>query len=151
MIARPIPAAPPDAEAMAALHALAFPPPERWDAATFANQLALPSVFGFVCPEAGFVLARVAADEAEILTLAVIPAARRGGRGHALLRAAEHKAAASGARKMFLEVAPANLAARALYSSAGYAEVGRRKNYYRDGSDALLLACPLSPGAATGG
>jgi ribosomal-protein-alanine N-acetyltransferase len=52
---------------------------------------------------------------------------------------------------MFLEVAPGNAAARALYASAGYAEVGRRPRYYPDGSDALLLARALSPAAATAG
>jgi ribosomal-protein-alanine N-acetyltransferase len=52
---------------------------------------------------------------------------------------------------MFLEVATNNWAARALYSAAGYAEVGRRRRYYPDGSDALVLRAPLSPAAAAGG
>jgi ribosomal-protein-alanine N-acetyltransferase len=64
-----------------------------------------------------------------------------------LLHAAEARAAADGARTMFLEVAPENFAARALYASAGYTEVGRRPRYYPDGSDALVLARPLSPAA----
>jgi ribosomal-protein-alanine N-acetyltransferase len=145
-----VPAAPPHAAAMAALHALAFAPGEHWDAETFGSQFALPGVFGFLSPEAGFVLARVAADEGEILTIAVAPSARRAGWGRALLRAAEQKAAAEGARKMFLEVAPGNVAARALYAAAGYGAVGRRKGYYKDGSDALLLGRALSPAAATG-
>jgi ribosomal-protein-alanine N-acetyltransferase len=151
MTGPPLRAAPPDAEAMAELHALAFAAPERWNAATFANQLALPGVFGFLCPGAGFVLARVAADEAEILTIAVAPEARRAGLGGTLLRAAERQAAAGGARKMLLEVAPANLAGRALYAMAGYADVGRRRKYYPDGSDALVLGRALTPAATTAG
>ena len=139
----PVRATPQHAAALAALHALAFAPAERWDAAAFAVQLALPGVVGFVLADAGFVLARVAADEAEILTLAVVPAARRAGLGAALLRAAETAAHAAGGTKMFLEVAPGNTAARALYGAAGYAEAGRRRRYYADGADALVLARPL--------
>jgi len=147
----PAAASPLHAEALAALHAAAFAPDERWPAETFAAHLALPGVFGFVSADAGMVLARVAADEAEILTIAVIPAARRAGRGRALLRAAEAHAEAGGARKMFLEVAHGNIAARALYAAAGYREVGRRKTYYPDGADALLLSRALSPAEATAG
>ena len=141
-------ATPAHAEAMAALHASVFPPAERWAAATFATQLALPGVFGVLAGAEGMVLARCAADEAEILTLAVVPAARRAGRGAALLRAAQARAQARGARKMFLEVATGNLAARALYEAAGYTQVGRRPRYYGDGSDALVFSRKLTPGAA---
>ncbi|HUN52956.1 MAG TPA: GNAT family N-acetyltransferase [Candidatus Sulfotelmatobacter sp.] len=148
MAATLVPATGADASAIAALHALAFPPEERWGENIFAAQLVLPGVFGFRTSD-GVVLARVAADEAEILTLAVIPSARRAGLGRALLQAAEACAAANGARTMFLEVAPGNTAARTLYKSAGYAEVGRRPRYYPDGADALVLAHALSPGAAT--
>jgi len=139
------------AEAMAAVHATAVPDGEAWDAAAIAGQLALPGTFGLVDPEGGMVLARVAADEAEILALAVIPRARRQGRAAALLAAAEEQAAAGGARTMYLEVADHNGAARALYARAGYVPAGRRRGYYRDGSDALVLRKPLSPAAATGG
>jgi [ribosomal protein S18]-alanine N-acetyltransferase len=142
-------AGPGHAAAMAALHAAAFPPAERWDAHAFATQLALPGGFGFLAGDQGMVLARHAADEAEILTIAVVPAARRAGLGARLLRAAEAYAISQGARKMFLEVAPDNLPAAELYGAAGYLEVGRRRRYYPDGSDALVLARRLTPGAAT--
>ena len=141
-------ATPAHAEAMATLHASAFPPAERWAAATFATQLALPGVFGVLAGAEGMVLARCAADEAEILTLAVVPAARRAGRGAALLCAAQARAQACGARKMFLEVATGNLAARALYEAAGYTQVGRRPRYYADGTDALVFSRKLTPAAA---
>jgi ribosomal-protein-alanine N-acetyltransferase len=136
---------------MAAVHAAAMPVGEAWSAAAIAAQLTLPGTFGLVDPEGGMVLARVAADEAEILALAVIPQARRQGRAAALLAAAEARAAAGGARAMYLEVADDNGAARALYARAGYSLAGQRRAYYRDGGDALVLRKPLSPAAAPGG
>jgi ribosomal-protein-alanine N-acetyltransferase len=145
----PLPASVAHAAVLAALHALAFPPPEQWRADDFAAQLAQPGVFGLMLPGAGIVLARVAADEAEILTIGVVPGARRAGCGAALLHAAEWRAVAAGAVKMFLEVAPDNQAACALYARAGYRAIGRRNRYYPDGSDALVLARPLTPAATT--
>jgi ribosomal-protein-alanine N-acetyltransferase len=79
----------------------------------------------------GFALFRVVAGEAEILTLAVLPEARRGGIGTDLLAACEDGARGAGAARLFLEVADGNIAARALYDRAGYRECGRRKGYYR--------------------
>lgn len=128
---------------MASVHARAFAPGAQWSAETFAAQLALPGVFGLVDPAGGIALARVAADEAEILTLAVIPAARRRGLGRALLAASASRAQALGAQRLFLEVSADNEAARALYVESGFRAVGRRRRYYPDGSDALVLAAPL--------
>lgn len=83
---------------------------------------------------AGYVILRNAADEAEILSLGVVPAARRRGVGRALLAAALSAAAAAGAVAVFLEVGEDNAAARALYAAAGFVPVGRRMDYYsRDG------------------
>ena len=90
------------------------------------------------------ILARVAADEAEILTLAVDPGQRRRGLGSALLRAAMDRAAGLGAMSMFLEVAVTNHAARALYAAHGFIEAGLRRRYYSDGTDALVLRSTLS-------
>jgi ribosomal-protein-alanine N-acetyltransferase len=128
-----------DPVAAAALHARAFPPQESWGAQAIALMLDLPGCFGVLRDGAGFVLARVAADEAEILTLAVVPEARRAGLGGALLAEAMAAAVLRGAAAMFLEVSDRNLPARALYAAAGFAEVGRRRRYYADGSDALVL------------
>ncbi len=129
-----------DPAALAALHAEAFDAP--WDAASLSALLTSPGVFA-VAEEDGFILIRVVADEAEILTLAVRPAARRGGLGGRLVAAAVVRAAALGAERMFLEVAEDNVAARALYARAGFNEAGRRRGYYAraDGSreDALVL------------
>ena len=128
---------------MAAVHAAAMPDGEAWGEAAIAAQLALPGTFGLIDPQGGMVLARVAADEAEILALAVAPPSRRRGIGAALLVAAEARAAAAGARTMYLEVAAPNQPARTLYDRAGYRLAGRRRAYYRDGSEALLLCKPL--------
>ena len=136
--------------ALAALHARAFPPDERWGVVALRAMLALEGAFGLMAgaeePEdhapgriRGFVLARAVAGEAEILTLAVDPAARRRGVGRLLLEAALAEAIGRGASVLFLEVSEANAAARALYARAGAAEVGRRRRYYADGSDALVL------------
>jgi ribosomal-protein-alanine N-acetyltransferase len=151
LVAALVIAGPAHAEVMAALHAAAMPDGEAWSEAAIAGQLVLPGTFGLIDPAGGMVLARVAADEAEILALAVSPPARRRGSGAALLAAAEASAAGGGARTMYLEVAATNQPARALYARAGYALAGQRRAYYRDGGDALLLRKPLSAAAAAGG
>ena len=105
--------------------------------------------------ELGFLVLRVAADQAEIITLGVVPSARRTGIATALLSAAEAEAADKGAVEVFLEVASDNAAARALYEKAGYRRVGCRPRYYlrRDQSrvDALVLskATPRDIGQST--
>ncbi len=88
------------------------------------------------------VLLRVAADEAEILTIGV--AARRQGLGTALMAAALAAARAQGAAAMFLEVAADNAAARGLYGNLGFAAAGQRRGYYANGADALLLRRDLA-------
>ncbi|PZQ46974.1 MAG: ribosomal-protein-alanine acetyltransferase [Rhodovulum sulfidophilum] len=131
-------------EALAALHARCFedtPPP--WSAADFALLLALPGARLLTGP-ASFALAQTAGPEAELLTIAVDPAARRQGQGRALLDRLAAALAADGVAEIFLEVAETNAAARALYAAAGYAERGRRRGYYRPRGaaavDALVLA-----------
>jgi ribosomal-protein-alanine N-acetyltransferase len=96
---------------------------------------------------AGFALYRAVAGEAEILTLSVLPEARRSGIGAGLLAACETGARAAGAARLFLEVAAGNTAARALYDRAGYRECGRRKGYYQrpnaSRDDAVVMAKKL--------
>lgn len=128
---------------LAAIHAEAFPPREQWGADAMALQLGLLGAAGWLAGDAGFVLFRVAADEAEILTLAVRPGCRRRGIGRALLEAALASAREAGATAMFLEVAADNEAAAALYATAGFGEVGRRRRYYPGGGDARVLRAAL--------
>ena len=151
-----VPAGPAHAALLAALHQVAFAGPAvsgpPWDAAAFASLLATPGSFALVAETgegpAGLVLARLAADEAEILTIGILPARRQGGLGRRLVEAAAAAARAAGAARLFLEVAESNQPARALYRAAGFQEVGRRRGYYRlagGAVDALLLARPLAP------
>ena len=76
------------AVALAAIHGAAFPAGERWGRDAMALQMELPGVFALIDSRGGMVMARVAADEAEILTLAVVPPARRHGLGRRLVEAA---------------------------------------------------------------
>ncbi|HYC98924.1 GNAT family N-acetyltransferase [Brevundimonas sp.] len=134
---------------LAAIHAAAFAGPHDapWSEAAFTALLEQPGVFPVEATD-GFILMRTVADEAEILTLAVRPAARRAGLGGRLVGEGVRAAAARGAVRVFLEVAEDNAAARALYARAGFTEAGRRPGYYAgaDGGrrDALLLALNLA-------
>lgn len=133
---------------LAALHARCFTTPRPWDAAAFAGFLTDPLAFLLVEGDAGFLLGRAVAGEAELLTLAVAPEARRRGLGRKLVARFLYQARLRGADQAFLEVSEDNPAARALYQRAGFAESGRRRGYYRrpDGSavDAVVMARGLS-------
>jgi [ribosomal protein S18]-alanine N-acetyltransferase len=130
-----------DLAALVKIHAASFE--ERWDEAALHELLAAPGTFALIAGE-GFVLIRLAADEAEILTLAVAPPSRRTGLGRALVVDGATEADGRGAKHMFLEVSTANLAALALYAGLGFREVGRRAAYYRaPQGDALILRADL--------
>ena len=89
---------------------------------------------------AGYVIARVVADEADVLNLAVSPAERGRGLGGELLDAGLAAVIDRGAREVFLEVRESNAAALALYGSREFMTVSRRSKYYRNPvEDALLL------------
>lgn len=121
----------------AAIHAAAFEPRERsWTADEFASLTDLPGSFLLLAAapdgaEGGLLLGRARGDEAELLTIGVAPDARRAGLARALLAGFARQAAALGATTAFLEVAEDNVAARALYLTAGWVDVGRRKGYVR--------------------
>jgi len=139
------------AEVLAALHAPAFDHP--WNAQDFIDLMETGAqaimAIGADGP-LGFILVRAILDEAEILTLAVRPDARRVGAGRLLVDTAAIQLALSGAATLWLEVAEDNVAGRALYQSAGFEETGRRKGYYRrpEGPvDALVLQRRLAPAA----
>jgi [ribosomal protein S18]-alanine N-acetyltransferase len=145
------PARPADLPRLAALQAASFEVP--WSAQSLAATLEGEGVLalvgeaeGGIC---GFIVARTAAGEAEILTLAVDPARRRKGLGEGLAAAAIEAARAAGAEAVFLEVATDNPAAIALYEKLGFVAAGRRRAYYprREGPrvDALILRRDLTP------
>lgn len=136
----------PDPARLAAIHAQAFDAP--WSTSELTALMSQPGVLALAEGDDGFILIRTVADEAEILTLAVRPGRRRAGLGAALTRAAAAAARRQGARRLILEVAEDNTAARALYDRAGFIPAGRRKAYYaRAGgpaADALILILNLA-------
>ncbi len=121
---------------------------EPWSGDLVARLLAVTGGWGLVAtgqppqPD-GVLLARTAADEAELLNLVVRPEARRRGIGGTLLLAALRLAAERGAAAMLLEVGVDNAPARALYEKFGFRSVGRRPDYYTRSvdirTDALIM------------
>lgn len=102
---------------------------------------------GFLLPGRAFALWRLtpAAEEAELLRIAVRRDLRGQGLARALLAAGEAALAREGARALRLEVRVTNAPARALYAATGWREAGLRRGYYRDGEDAALYAKDLEP------
>ena len=139
-------------DALAALHARAFTMPRPWNAEEFAGWLADPLAFLLVEGDAGFLLGRAVAGEAELLTVAVAPEARGRGLGQRLVSRFLYQARLRGADVAFLEVAKDNAPALAVYSRAGFTESGRRRGYYRTPAgqpvDALVMRRVLTDGAA---
>lgn len=132
---------------MAAVYAAAFPLGRAWSADEIAAVVDGPGGFA-VTGETGFALGRAIAGEAELITIAVAPRARRNGIGRALLARFEAEARALRAEAAFLEVADDNAAALALYRGAGWQETGRRKGYYARPAgpvDAVTMAKALDP------
>jgi [ribosomal protein S18]-alanine N-acetyltransferase len=130
-----------DAAAIAALHAASFR--RGWgedevhrlliDRTVVAHRVTIGQALS------GFILSRLAADEAEILSIAVAPARRGRGLARQLLELHLRRLAGLGARAVFLEVGERNVPACRLYQRAGFREVGRRQGYYEGGATALVL------------
>ncbi len=126
-----------DSEAVSVLHREDFVRP--WTDGEFAALLEQDTVFGYAAretgrgakPPVGFVLARLAAGEGEILTVAVARAHRRQGLGWQLMDAVLRELHAQRAEALFLEVDETNAPAIGLYRRLGFRQVGHRPNYYR--------------------
>ncbi|WP_256748956.1 ribosomal protein S18-alanine N-acetyltransferase [Mesorhizobium sp. Mes31] len=126
-----------DSPAVSLLHREDFVRP--WTDGEFAALLEQETVFGYAAretgqgskPPVGFVLARLAAGEGEILTVAVARSHRRQGLGWQLMDAVLRELHAQRAEALFLEVDETNVAAIALYRRLGFREVGKRPNYYK--------------------
>jgi [ribosomal protein S18]-alanine N-acetyltransferase len=133
-------------EAMAAIHAASFTTPRPWSAADITATL--DSAFTFLLTEPqGFLIGRVVAGEAEVLTLAVDPESRRRGTGGRLIDAFLIEAQARGAESAFLEVSATNLPAQSLYARKGFEQQGKRAGYYQTPTgirvDALVMVRPF--------
>lgn len=137
-----------DVRALADLHRLCFA--RVWGPSEFESLLCEPTshVYGLKIGQnlIAFLLLRVAADEAEVLTLAVHPSWRGLACGERLMGYGFSQALSLGVRTCHLEVEAENRAAIRLYQKLGFAETGRRKRYYQqaEGGDALLMARALA-------
>lgn len=143
-----------DVPAFARMHAQCFD--SAWDAATFEAHMQPPSGLGLlaarsVYPDAavGFLLARTAGGEGEILAMGIVSAERGRGLAGALLAELMVIAGARATEHIHLEVAADNAAGLAAYRAAGFAVSGRRRGYYLRGDDLPVDA--LTMVAATGG
>lgn len=148
------PATADDLDALAALEVESFGE-AAWSREQLAAGLAAAGVLWLAGVTAGpqtplraYAAFQRAADEAELLRVAVPPSARRRGIGTAVVAAGLDRLRAAGARACFLEVAEDNRPALALYRRLGFRPVGRRPGYYRRGGDALLLRVDLAPAGA---
>ena len=136
-------AAPRDAASLAALHVASFN--RGWSEHEFEQLLTDRNVIADRAAtgrrNVGFILSRRAADEAEILSVAVGRSWRGRGLARRLLDLHLRRLAGLGLRAVFLEVDEDNTPARRLYSRAGFREVGRRPGYYAQsgGKGALVL------------
>ena len=140
-----------DAQTLARMHEKAFF--RGWPAAEFAAYLAdsATTPVYVACDArrkiAGFAILRLAADEAEVLTIVTDASFRKKGVAGAMMAAMFEDLLTQPVRNMFLEVENTNLAALALYRRAGFKQIGERKNYYPtpDGgrANALVLSRPL--------
>jgi [ribosomal protein S18]-alanine N-acetyltransferase len=125
---------------------------DPWNRSAFVDLVDDPRV-AFLIADAGgvvrgYVVAWFVLDEGEIGNLAVARSARRRGIGALLLDGAISAVRASDVDTLYLEVRDSNAAARALYASRGFVEVGRRREYYRKPKeDALVLRLDLPPAA----
>lgn len=152
------PCAPADLVAVANIERDSFSDP--WSFETFSATLALRHMRFLVAVEVapgverggggrclvGYVVALVMGDEGEVADVAVAPYARRRGVARLLLERMSADVMEGGVRALYLEVRESNRAARALYDSLGFAQVGRRRGYYQHPTeDALLLRRDLAP------
>jgi ribosomal-protein-alanine N-acetyltransferase len=140
-----------DVALLAAIHAACFD--DAWTEDAFTSLLASPGCFALVAqlagddgPPAGMILARVAGEDCEIITIGVRPPARRRGIATLLLDHTVPRALGLGATRQVLEVGVENGPARGLYASLGFAECGKRRGYYgAAGGDAVILARDIRP------
>jgi|SRR6185295_1014290 len=128
-------ARPRDSSSLAAIHARSFP--VGWSEPEFERLLSDQSVIAHIARAdggrgiiVGFLLSRIVADEAEILTVAVAPSERGRGLASQLLHRHLGRLAALGVAQVFLEVGEDNRSALRLYDRAGFRQVGQRAGYY---------------------
>jgi [ribosomal protein S18]-alanine N-acetyltransferase len=119
-----------------------------WSHRTMSEFVDADSILVTGDPVSGFIIAATVLDEAEIITLAIAPAARQKGAATTLINYLMSDLAKAGVTRLTLEVAKDNVAARSLYKCLGFSQIGLRKGYYKRGDgvseDALVLARALN-------
>lgn len=138
------------APALVEIHAEAFA--NYWNIHDFNDFFSVANTFAWLAEAegqaVGMVVLRVVHEQADIITIAVRPGWRRQGIARALMDKAIEKAIEMKAESLFLDVENGNSAAIGLYSALGFAQISRRRLYYRqkDGSytDALVMSLKLS-------
>lgn len=141
-----------DTDRLAELHHAAFPPGEAWSVRQFKDLMAQDSVMARAIVQGGeivsAVLIQIAADQAEILTLATAPDHRRSGYAAQLLDMTEREMASRGIEIWLLDVAADNAPAINFYQRNGFSTDGHRRGYYKrlDGKrvDAILMSRPMA-------
>jgi len=132
----------PDARWLADIHAACFTVPRPWSRAEF-SQLLQDRQIAIISSQTGFALGRAIADEAELMSIAVLPTARRQGMARDLMQRFEQLVSERGVTQIFLEVGADNAPAQSLYNACGFQQSARRAGYYRtaDGGriDALIF------------
>ena len=114
---------------MAQLHRAEPTGQRAWSEAEFSTILSTSNALSVTC-DAGFAVGQVILDEAELFLIMTKPEHRKQGVGHRILALFEQQAFQNAVRRIILEVADTNEAARALYSANGYQQIAVRKNYY---------------------
>lgn len=145
-----------DLPALAALEAAAFigPGSPAWSRDLLAGELAQPTALVLAAADGdsravGYAAFRHVGPESELLRVAVAPEARNRGVGRALVEDGLARLRERGVATCFLEVRPTNAPALALYERLGFRTVDRRRRYFPDGADALVLRLELGrPGRA---
>ena len=135
-----------DLDAIAAIEREVFNDP--WTRRSFAELVHARHVVFLVATDMsdvmGYAIVLVAGPESELANLAVARMAHRRGIGRRLLGEAVNEARRRGCEEMFLEVRDSNIAAKELYSSAGFEAIGRRVRYYaRPIEDAIVMKARL--------
>ncbi len=141
-----------DVPSIVALDLAAFGPIDAWSASSFRNELRKNRLSRYYVLEdntaaqsdvgtalRGYIGCWTMVDELHIVTIGVDPNWRQRGLGEALVQRALDLAHELGCESVSLECRESNVAARALYGKYGFEQVGRRRRYYKDGEDALIL------------
>jgi ribosomal-protein-alanine N-acetyltransferase len=144
---------PGDTAAVTALE-LALFTADAWSEGSVAAELTGPGRQAVVAVEdgtlVGYVVTLQGPDVVDLQRIGVDPGHRRRGTATALLDAVLSRADHTGADRMLLEVSAGNAAALAFYAAAGFVEIDRRRRYYRDGSDAVVMRRSLRRAACGG-